>query len=565
MMKKITLLTLFVIAPFFMFAQTWDFNGTDGGWTPSASTITTGTTFLTLTCNDGGSNPAFGQLNAGVTTANTPIAAVTLKINHANGPSFARISYPKVGGGRAYINLEITAGDTEFKTYYFDLSNATHWSPGVDPDFVTTMDDIKLHFKNTGNTTFVGTGVETIDIDKIEFIATIPTTEKSVYLFETDDDKEGWSELNGVIESVSGGILTFAPKADKFAKILQLMHYVDANANSTVHVTLQNLSTDDDQLRVIVGGGNVTIPITTSDASEKTYDIVLAGLTDWTGNVDGITLAFRDSNNVAGVGKSSGTGNFLIQSIIFDNNAPLTIISEAATDITCNGLTDGTITVTAFGGTSPYEYSIDGGTTYTANSGLFTGLSAGSFDISVNDANSDEKAGSTIIISEPLAISIDSVKITDLTSNGAADGTITVYASGGTDTLSYTLTPGDVSNITGLFEGLSANTYTVSVTDTKSCTIDSGDLVVTEPVSVEDINKNDANIILYPNPVKNVLTIKTSLTIEKLEVFNVSGQIVMSESISSKTFNMSDLSKGVYIVKIYQENDVVSTKRFIKD
>ena len=59
------------------------------------------------------------------------------------------------------------------------------------------------------------------------------------------------------------------------------------------------------------------------------------------------------------------------------NPLPVSSVS-AQTNITCIGANDGTITVTASGGTSPYMFSVDDGTNYQAATGtdlsLFTGL-----------------------------------------------------------------------------------------------------------------------------------------------------------------------------------------------
>ena len=80
-------------------------------------------------------------------------------------------------------------------------------------------------------------------------------------------------------------------------------------------------------------------------------------------------------------------------------------------------------------------------------------------------------------------------------------------------------------------------------------------------LSVEDY-RDDASITLYPNPVSDVFRIDSPLAIEKVEVFNLLGQKAMT--VNSNTVDASGLAKGMYIIKVTQENDVISTKRFIK-
>jgi len=73
------------------------------------------------------------------------------------------------------------------------------------------------------------------------------------------------------------------------------------------------------------------------------------------------------------------------------------------------------------------------------------------------------------------------------------------------------------------------------------------------------------SIKLYPNPVKDLLTIASVLNIEKIEVFNMLGQKSLVQNGTSNTMDTSSLSKGVYIVKINFQDNKFSTKRLIKN
>ncbi len=83
-------------------------------------------------------------------------------------------------------------------------------------------------------------------------------------------------------------------------------------------------------------------------------------------------------------------------------------------------------------------------------------------------------------------------------------------------------------------------------------------------LSVDKVdNKDDASISLYPNPVQNVLNINAKSAVSKIEIFNLLGQKVISQEDASE-ISVNHLSKGVYVTKIFQVNDLISTKRFIK-
>ena len=164
--------------------------------------------------------------------------------------------------------------------------------------------------------------------------------------------------------------------------------------------------------------------------------------------------------------------------------------------VSCNGSTDGTITVTASGGTSPLSYTLSGGTLVSAvtnGTGVFSGLGAGTYHFSVTDANNCTAAEDDVTITEPAAITAGGLVTSDyngsqVSCNGSTDGTITVTASGGTSPLSYTLSGGTlvsaVTNGTGVFSGLGAGTYHFSVTDANNCTAAEDDVTITEPAAI---------------------------------------------------------------------------------
>ena len=77
--------------------------------------------------------------------------------------------------------------------------------------------------------------------------------------------------------------------------------------------------------------------------------------------------------------------------------------------------------------------------------------------------------------------------------------------------------------------------------------------------SIEGLN-------LYPNPVTNgkvYISSKNDLEKEIL-IFNVLGKIVLHTTISSKELNVSNLSPGVYIIKITEESATSSRKLIIR-
>ncbi|WP_170110183.1 T9SS type A sorting domain-containing protein [Flavilitoribacter nigricans] len=136
-------------------------------------------------------------------------------------------------------------------------------------------------------------------------------------------------------------------------------------------------------------------------------------------------------------------------------------------DASCFGGSDGSISVSGSGGTAPYEYSIDGGTTYQA-SGTFDNLSAGMYTVTVRDANGCTSTCDATV-DQPDALSCDATP-TDASCNGVADGSISVSGSGGTAPYEYSIDGGTTYQASGTFDNLSAGMYTVTVRDANGCT-----------------------------------------------------------------------------------------------
>ncbi len=73
---------------------------------------------------------------------------------------------------------------------------------------------------------------------------------------------------------------------------------------------------------------------------------------------------------------------------------------------------------------------------------------------------------------------------------------------------------------------------------------------------------NDKSFAYYPNPVKNVLHLSYNKNITNVAVFNLLGQEVATKSINAtqSQIDMSNLSKGTYLVKVTAENQVKTIK-----
>lgn len=144
-------------------------------------------------------------------------------------------------------------------------------------------------------------------------------------------------------------------------------------------------------------------------------------------------------------------------------------------NVSCNSLCDGSINIIASGGTLPYSYLwSDAQTTATA-----TGLCAGSYDVTITDANGCSVTLTGIVVTEPAPIVL-TTSWTDAQCFGACDGTATVTATGGTPPYTYLWSDGQTTQTA---TGLCAGTYTVDVTDANGC-VETISVTISEPTDI---------------------------------------------------------------------------------
>lgn len=149
-------------------------------------------------------------------------------------------------------------------------------------------------------------------------------------------------------------------------------------------------------------------------------------------------------------------------SAVFQLNFPSQLkINLSSTTLKCNGLEDGKVTVSATGGTGGYTYlwnTLD-------TSSVVEGLGAGNYFVTVTDSKSCSVKGS-IKIEQPGQLEITDVDIKNPVCHGAANGKISVRASGGRAPYSLVWSNG----MTGeTISGLKAGKYVLTFTDANGC------------------------------------------------------------------------------------------------
>ncbi len=124
---------------------------------------------------------------------------------------------------------------------------------------------------------------------------------------------------------------------------------------------------------------------------------------------------------------------------------------SSQSNVSCNGFSDGTATAGPSGGTPPYSYSWSN----SATTSSINGVTAGTYNVTVTDDNGCT-AMTSVTITQPSALTASISSQSNVSCNGAADGTATAGPSGGTEPYSYSWSN---SATTSSINGVTAGTY----------------------------------------------------------------------------------------------------------
>lgn len=154
-----------------------------------------------------------------------------------------------------------------------------------------------------------------------------------------------------------------------------------------------------------------------------------------------------------------------VNSIISIAQPPaLNAIMAAATDVTCNGGSNGSAAVSATGGTAPYTYNWN--TFPPQTTPAASGMSAGMFTVTVTDANGCATI-STVTISQPSPVVVSVSPGDTVCPNQPFQ--ISANGSGGTGTFTYNWSPNLGSGNAYTVFATTATTWTVNAVDANGC------------------------------------------------------------------------------------------------
>jgi hypothetical protein len=193
-----------------------------------------------------------------------------------------------------------------------------------------------------------------------------------------------------------------------------------------------------------------------------------------------------------------GKGCVTTTNMMLAEPGKITISPQITKPVSCYGAADAEITITASGGTTPYQYQWDG-TSVWSSSATLTGVSAGVHTIFVRDY-AGNTASLQMIIPQPMMLAV-TAQVTALPTGTNANGAIAITASGGSGNYTYKVdgTPYPVAAV----GGLTAGNHTIEITDGNGCTV-----ITTIYLGTVDVVVNKTVINLQKGHVSETYTVR---------------------------------------------------------
>jgi gliding motility-associated-like protein len=255
-------------------------------------------------------------------------------------------------------------------------------------------------------------------------------------------------------------------------------------------------------------------------------------------------LTMNDDNNCV-----------LIDTFNVEDPDTVEITSLVTTDVTCLGRTDGTITITAEGGTGVFNYSTNGGLTFD-NSPVASDVAAGEYEVIVTDENDCASETYPVTLSVDDTVAIETLNAINPNCLGVDNGTLEITASGGSGIYEYCADGGTNFVTTPVISSLSAGEYQVVVRDDNDCTseIMPVSLSFSDTVRIIEIEKSDLSCSGLPD---GSITITASGGSGSYQYSENGGESFGSEA------NIGSLAEGSYSVVVKDDNECLSEENEI--
>ena len=374
---------------------------------------------------------------------------------------------------------------------------------GTDGTIMTTINEGQAPFSylwnngtTTENLTAVAAGIYTVTItdangcaytDNIEI-----TQPEQIVAIASITDLNCTGDQSGAIDlTVSGGTLPYTLNWDNGATTEDLSglpaggYNIDIVDDNGCSLSLDYTVTEPTALEitgaanpvVCAGDENGSINISVTGGTESYQYLWSNGATEdnQTGLAAGTyTVTVFDNNNCQ-------------NSMAFTIEEPMALTSNinVTEEVACADGNNASLEVITTGGTGNYFYQWSNG---AMTSSLF-GLAAGTYEVTVSDENQCTIT-QTVTLTAPEAINVNIDLVENVTCNGEQNGRIEITTTGGVSPYSFIWNNGAT---TENIEGLSAGTYSLTVSDNNGCSTEIS-ATISEPTALAIVEGDIVNV-----------------------------------------------------------------------
>ncbi|MBC7384229.1 MAG: T9SS type A sorting domain-containing protein, partial [Bacteroidia bacterium] len=223
------------------------------------------------------------------------------------------------------------------------------------------------------------------------------------------------------------------------------------------------------------------------------------------------------------------------------------------TNVACYGNSTGSVSITATGGTTTYQYKLDAGSYQSSNT--FSSLAAGSYTITIKDANNCTTTQAVTITQPASGLSASIASQTNVACFGNLTGLVSITSIGGTTTYLYKLDAGSYQS-SNTFSSLAAGSYTVTVKDANNCTTTQA-VTITQPASgLTSSIASQTNVLCFANATGVIDLSVTGGTTAYTYAWTKTGV----PAFTAATQDLSGLSSGTYNVTVTDANNCTTAQ-----
>ncbi|MDX2171817.1 MAG: choice-of-anchor B family protein [Bacteroidota bacterium] len=261
------------------------------------------------------------------------------------------------------------------------------------------------------------------------------------------------------------------------------------------------------------------------------------------------------SKNIFALDQNNGI--FMLKTPLYQNpsatfNNPSIICAGNNLNVT-NTSTSATNYNWTFSGGSPATSTLANPSVVYNTPGIYT--------ISLTSSNSTT---TTATITKTITVTsvAGSVSYTNASCGTCTDGIASIAPISGTSPYTYTWIPTGGNSATAI--NLAPACYSVNVNDANNCSL-SQTVCVGFSTDLQSSGSSISNLILYPNPAKNSVTVELQGTNFNYSVYNNLGQLLVinKNNVNKTVINLTDFSKGIYFIMVENGNQKIRRKLII--